>query len=83
MHAPEHAGEVRPLVFPNTPAGHAEHVEAPAPEYVPAAQGRQVALEEAPVTEEAVPAGQAVALIEFKGQYDPAMQSTGTFDKQK
>ena len=77
MHAPEQAGEERPLVLPKTPAGQGVQVEAPAAEYVPAAQGRQVAREDAPVTEEAVPAGQAVALTELKGQYEPAKQGIG------
>ena len=82
MQAPEHAGEERPLVFPNTPGGQAVHEDAPAPEYVPAAQGRQVALEDAPVAEEAVPAGQGAALTELKGQQKPAGHSTGAPEEQ-
>ena len=50
---------------------------APGLEKVPGKQGRQAALEDAPVTGEAVPAGQAVAMAELKGQKEPATQRTG------
>ena len=55
------------------PAGHGVHVEgAAAPTkvlYIPAAQTEeQVALEEAPVADDQVPAGQGVGFTEESGQ---------------
>ncbi len=34
-HGPVHAGEVRPTLFPYTPAGHSEHTPEPATLYRP------------------------------------------------
>ena len=54
------------------PAGHGVHVEgAAAPTkalYIPAAQTEQVELEEAPVADDQVPAGQGVGFTEESGQ---------------
>ena len=69
------------------PAGHGVHVEgAAAPTkvlYIPAAQTEQVALEEAPVADDQVPAAQGMGSTEESGQYEPAGQSTGAPEAQK
>jgi hypothetical protein len=59
-------------VAENVPAGQGVHVEgAAAPTkalYIPATQTEQVALEEAPVADDHVPAGQGVGFTEERGQ---------------
>jgi hypothetical protein len=46
-------------------------------------QGMQVSLVEAPGEIENVPMGHGIGLIEERGQYEPAGQSTGTPEEQK
>ena len=71
-----------PGVAPYTPGGQGLHTVAPGREKVPGGQLAQVALLEAPDCALAVPAGQAVALREDRGQKWPVGHTRGTPEKQ-
>ncbi len=81
--APEQAALVSPAVAPYLPPGHCWQAAEPgADEKLPAGQGAQVSLEDAPVAALAVPAGQGVAATEEKGQKEPGGQNTGAPEAQ-
>ena len=60
---PEQVAVARRVVEPNVPAGHNEHTDAPASEYVPALHVPEQADTVRPVVEPKVPAGQVVQVL--------------------